>query len=244
MPEPLLEVLARRDVRHRTRDPQRAPLAVANDDPAAEHPDEEPFAVAEPVLAVEVLARASRLRRDIDLELREVAQVHAAEPLFRAGRQRVVDDADHLAPALGEIDLTRDEVPVPESVVRAARRQGVPLLALPQRKLDLAPFIGFPLEPFVRVLELHGALKQAGLQFLEPSARRRLLRDARTKMCARPQHPPRRDGPRDQCGRERYQPHARAPGRAVAATLLTLDGVADVEEDFEVELLAAVGKIE
>src|ERR1039458_7227308 len=150
----------REEVGHRAGDAQRAPFGVAHDDAAAEHPDEESLAVAEAVLAVEVRSRPGGLRGDIHLELRQVAQVDAAEPLLGAQRKRPVHHADHLPPALREIDLAGDEVPVPEPVVRSARGDGVALLPLEVRVLLLAALLNLTIDTLVRVLELDGALEQ------------------------------------------------------------------------------------
>src|ERR1035437_4140445 len=243
-PQALLEILSRGDVGHRAGDAQRAPFGVAHDDAAAEHPDEESLAVAEAVLAVEVRSRPGGLRGDIHLELRQVAQVDPAEPLLGAQRKCAVHHADHLPPALGEVDLAGDEVPVPEPVVRTARGEGVALLALAERKLHLAALLDLTLEMFVRVLELDGALEQTSLQFLEPPPGFRFLGDARAEVVSRPQRPPDRRGAREQREDERNQLHVGAPWRAVADTLLALDRVADVQQDLEVELFAAIGEVE
>src|ERR1019366_228897 len=98
-------------------------------------------------------------------------------------------------------------------------------------------------EMFVRGFELDRALEEAGLKLLEPAARLRFLRDARAEALARTEHPPPHGRAREEHEDERNQ-HVHAPWRAVAVTLPALDRVADVEQDLEVQLLAAIGEVE
>jgi hypothetical protein len=58
-----------------------------------------------------------------------VARVHAREPLLRFAGQLVLGVADHRGPALRVVDPVVLEVPVPEAVVGALRRECVALLA-------------------------------------------------------------------------------------------------------------------
>ena len=53
-----------------------------------------------------------------------------AEPLFRSRPLFALRVAEHMVPARREVDFAGHQIPVPEAVVRASRRQGIALLAL------------------------------------------------------------------------------------------------------------------
>ena len=69
------------------------------------------------------------------LELLEIVRVDTPEPLVGTLSDVFLVEPKHALPARGEVHLVGRQVPVPESVVRTADGQGVPLFALAERQL-------------------------------------------------------------------------------------------------------------
>ncbi len=88
-------------------------------------------AVADPVLVLEVGARAGDAGVDLVAQSVEVVEVDELEPGRHPLGGRVLV-AQQRSPALGEVHAVGGEVPVPDAVIRCTHSDGVALLAAPQ----------------------------------------------------------------------------------------------------------------
>ena len=85
------------------------------------------------MFAFEVLARSSHVRRDLGLEDLDVIRMHATEPLVRGRSYFVVGVTNQGFPARRIVDVARPEIPIPQSVIGAARSQCIALLTVAKR---------------------------------------------------------------------------------------------------------------
>ena len=85
------------------------------------------------MFAFEMLARSSDVRRNLGLEDLDVIGVHTTEPLVRRRSYFVAGVANHGFPARRIVDVARPEIPIPQSVVGAARSQCIALLTVAKR---------------------------------------------------------------------------------------------------------------
>src|SRR5688572_3099956 len=103
--------------------------AVAHRQAARQHPAEGAVAMAQAVLALEMGGSPLQVLADLAPQPGAIAGVHAREPLLGAAGNFALLVAEHCRPAGRVVDLLALEVPVPEAVVGAARRQRIALLA-------------------------------------------------------------------------------------------------------------------
>src|SRR6266849_2334358 len=85
-----------------------------------------------PVLAFVVSGAARKMSRECPLYPLEILVVHTRQPLAGVGADLRLVVTEHLLPARRPMDFIRAQIPVPESVVRAAHRERVTLLAIAQ----------------------------------------------------------------------------------------------------------------
>jgi hypothetical protein len=130
--EALLGLLAVGHVGLAADDADRPPLGVADGHPARQHPAVGAVAVLDPVLVLEVVARAGEVGVERLAERRPVVDVDAAEPLAGRVADLPVLVAEHRLPAGGEVEPVLAHVPVPEAVVGALHGERVALLGLGQ----------------------------------------------------------------------------------------------------------------
>src|ERR1051326_5457317 len=110
----------------------RRAAGVAHREAAAQHPAIGAVATAHPILALEVRRLAAEMAVDGGAQQHDVVGMHARQPLLGRRADFVFLVAEHRFPSRRVVDLVRAEIPHPQPVVRAARRQRVALLAFAQ----------------------------------------------------------------------------------------------------------------
>src|SRR5262245_53621924 len=109
----------------------------------AEHPSIRAAGVTHPVLVLEAVSAALEVIAKGLIERWAVLGMNARQPALDSGRPFVVQ-TDQLHPPRREVDRVGLQVPVPESVLRSAGRERVPLLAVLQRNLRAMVFADVP----------------------------------------------------------------------------------------------------
>src|SRR5438128_582630 len=89
------------------------------------------------VLALEMRSQASLVRGNLLFDSFSIRIMNALEPLLRCVADFVFLIAQHGLPTRGKMDNIGQQVPVPQAVIRAQRRQRIPLFAFLQRFLRM-----------------------------------------------------------------------------------------------------------
>ena len=124
----LLGVAPLGDIRERAGDADRCPGRVIGAEPPAQDPAPPAVAVADPVLVLEIRARAGDAAVDLEAQTLEIVGVHDIEPRRHLVRGQLLVAQQRL-PALGEVHTPGGEVPIPDPVVGGADGYRVAFLA-------------------------------------------------------------------------------------------------------------------
>src|SRR5229473_8160456 len=89
------------------------------------------------VLTLEMRSRASLMGCNLLFDSFAIRVMNPVEPLLGCVADFVFLIAQHGLPTRGEMDDVGQQVPVPQAIVGAQRRQGIPLFTLLQRFLRM-----------------------------------------------------------------------------------------------------------
>src|SRR5438034_10630546 len=98
-------------------------MTVRHGRAAAEHPAERTVAMQNPMLALVVRTRLREMSAERLSYASDVLVVDSRQPFIEAEPDFDLAVPQHRLPARGPVDLVRGQVPVPQTVVGAARSQ-------------------------------------------------------------------------------------------------------------------------
>ena len=125
----LLYVLAVRRVRQRACYAMRLAIIILDCDSTHQDPPVRAVLVAHAMLVLEMLRPTLQVIVELAPHALEIFLVHQVQPGFYPWLKLGCLVPEDRLPAVGVVDLAGIHVPVPQPVIRAARRQRVPLLA-------------------------------------------------------------------------------------------------------------------
>ena len=131
--EPLLCDRPLRRVGQRSGDAGRAAAGAPHRDTAAQEPPVGAVLVADPVLVLKVIRLAGEMRLERLLERHDVVGMDAVHPFLGTTDAGGRGQAEHRPPSAREVELLAPEIPLPQPVIRAFRREREPLFASLER---------------------------------------------------------------------------------------------------------------
>jgi hypothetical protein len=143
------------DIGLRTRQARRGSIRVADGDAAAQHPAVCTGSRLNTMLVFEMRRFNRQMRTQGRAQALDVIRVDPVQPVEQSGADFVLSEAQHRLPSRREVHAVADDVPVPQTVIRAGGGKRVALLALFQESERFAQLAFRLLREFQCLLRLN-----------------------------------------------------------------------------------------